>query len=282
MTQEAAPVKNMVALPSSILRAPYVFEKYGSVEGLTRDLAIWMAWNGATDARLNVKQFARMFGYSDAYLFKKANDEQKEWLKVNNFGAEFKDVLGYALAKMSLELLNFPRKAAYIAKDAGSGEWVEYQSFQFIYALTTQTTRLGTNYFFKIHDLFLNCCIGEKDQLRYQRFDLDEYLSLKSTNGKAWPAGRRAYLHLAWKKATWKAAAAKDKHKHEVAQLDEILRIAGFNYADQKRTIHQVRQLLNDLSTFSCVMMLPDIKHNMESGSYDVRFEQIKELEPIN
>jgi hypothetical protein len=278
MEEKAAKPRNMVSLPSSIMRAPYVFEKYEGVEGLTRDLAIWMAWNGAESARLNVKQFSKMFNYSDAYLFKKASPAQLEWLRVNNFEKEFKDVLGYALAKMSLELLNFPRKAAYVAKGE-DGEWVEYQSFQFIYNLTTQTTRLGTNYHFKIHDLFLQCVKGEKDKLRYQEFDLNDYLELKSTNGKAWSAGRRAFLHLAWKSAAWELATAKDKHKHEKAQLEEILKVAGFNYAQQARTIHQVRLLLQDLCCFPDVMLTGEVNHNAESGTYEVTFEQIKQLE---
>jgi hypothetical protein len=268
-----------VNLPSSIMRAPYVFEKYGSVEGLVRDIVIWIAWNEAPEARLNLRQFAKMFGYTDAYLFKKVNPDQKAWLKLNNFGPEFKDVIGYALAKMSVDLMNFPRKAAFVARPEGSEEWVEYQTLPIIYSLTSQTSRLGTNYWFKVHELFLSCITGEKERLRYQTFFLTEYLELRSASGKAWAAGRRMFMHLAWKRGVWKAAAAKDKRKHETGQLDEIERVANFKHADPRRTVWETKELMKKLKDLNSVQVLGTLEYSLETETYKVKFDYAKQLQ---
>lgn len=280
MQEEATKTPQRIFLCSSIMRSPQVFDQYGpTVGGLARDLAIWIAWNRAknagNEAQLNVKQFREMFGYSHGFLFKPVTPEQKEWLKAKQFGKEFKDLLGFTLAKMYIEKLNFPSAAQYSAENEG-GVRVDYTGINLIGAVSTVTTKRGTSYFFKVSKSFLNNC-----EKWYREFDLNEYLAIVATNGRAWSSGRRTFLHLAWKRTSWDQAPAKNSWKYEVSQYDELLAVAGFNYASDKRTAHQLRQLLEDIGTMPRVAMIPEVTHQLESDSYKVKFTKVKEAKAV-
>jgi hypothetical protein len=280
---EAKPVDN-IQLCSAVMRAPYVFEQYGplvggpsGIEALARDLVIYLAWNRVEQVRLNVREFAKLFGYSHAYLFKKLTDDQKAWLKLKEFNpATHKNLITYTLAKLFIEQANFPKDAP-LSLPTQEGQRIEvYDGLQFISKIWVGSDRAGTTYKFFMHPGFLQNC-----KEWYQEFDLNEYLELKSTSGRAWSAGRRMYLHLAWKRGVWNEAISKGRGRgHEKAQLDELLRVAGFKYKDEARQIHELRQLLDDLALFAAIKMHAEIKLN-NVGSYEIEFTRMKEVEQV-
>lgn len=257
-----------IFLDSHLMRCPQVFEQYGpSIEGITRDLALWMAWNRAKQAQLNVKQFAEMFGYTRAFLMKRVSPEQQAWLTRKKFGPEFKDLIGYALAVMAIERLNFPDAAPFSA-ELPDGERRTYKLMPLIGdTVTTETTRRGTSYFFEISRSFLTNC-----EKRYKEFDLNEYLALKTSDGRAWSAGRKMFLHLGWKRSEWDRASAEDNHRHKGSKYDELLAVAGINRANEARTAHQLRQLLEDVGAFPRVAMSSEVGIDYSTGVYRVEF----------
>ena len=266
-----------ISLCSSIMRAPQVFAQYEGVEGLARDLTIWMAWNRAPEARLNIRQFAEMFGYSHAYLFKKVNDAQKAWLKLKQFGPEVKDVIGFTLAKMFTEALIFPKAAPFVTKEGDQIQ--EYEGMRILRGKAyTQKSARGTSYGFYPNPDFLKNCEGG----RYQAFQLNEYQELKSPTAKAWSSGRKMFLHLAWKRGVWDAAKDPEHPRHQVAQYDELLSIAGFVRRTgnaEARQAFELRQLLEDLSCFPSIQMTAEVIHNHDTGKYEVRFTRLTEVE---
>jgi hypothetical protein len=255
------------------MRSPQVFDQYGpTIAAVARDLVIWCAWNKAREAQLNVKQFGEMFGYSKGFLFKRVNAEQAAWLKLKEFGPEFKDVIGYTLARLSIEKMNFPKAAQYIAEDE-KGTKTQYKMLGVISEVTTQTTRRGTSYFFRLSRTFLNNCQGG----RYRSFDLAEYLNLKLTSGNAWSAGRKMYLHLVWKRGAWDQAPHGKKKLHELAQYDELLAVAGYTRSNPTRQAHELHELLKSVAAAPGIAMLPDVKLIYETGAYEVSFSKYKE-----
>jgi hypothetical protein len=270
------------------MRAPYIFEQYNtvkregeaqpSIEGLARDLVIYLAWNRAENVILNAREFGKLFGYSHAYLYKKCTPEQTAWLKHKGFNtADFKDLITYTLAKLYIEVANFPQAApmSYPVLDADSGKVLSreesYEGLQFITKATVSKSFRGTTYTFRQNQVhIINCAT------RYRCFDLNEYLMLKSTSGKAWTSGRRMFMHLVWKRGAWDSAIENGRGRgHERAQLVELLRVAGLNYADEKRQIHELRGLLDDLSLFADIMMTAEIKLN-DVGVYEVEFTRLE------
>lgn len=279
-----------IFLDSNFMRCPQVFDQYGpSIEGLTRDLVIWMAWNKAKQAQLNLKQFREMFGYSHAFLFKKVSLDQESWLRRKKFGQEFKDLIGYALAVLAIERLNFPEQVGYSARN-DEGQRQKYKFLSVIgNDVTTTTTRRGTSYFFEVSKALL----GNSEEW-YKAFDLHEYLQLKAPNGSAWTAGRRMFLHLAWKRSEWERAEkeGKDTRPHESSQYDELLAVAGIRRRATDKTTSaaaaakeaaQLREVLSDVGKFPRVNMTSEVSFNYSTGVYEVRFNKLNlELKTAN
>ena len=258
-----------VSLCSNLMRSPQVFNQYGpTIEGLARDLMIWAAWNGAKEATLNVRQFAKMFGYSTAFLFKRISTEQQAELAKSKMGPEFKDRIGYALAKLYLQRLSFPTSAPYTSKDE-SGVERTYSGLVLIKNLTTRSSRLGTFYKFELSGSFLNNC-----RKRYQTFSLDTYLLLRDDSGKAYSSARKLFLHLCWKRKVWDKAKKQPGVRPSLCQYDELTSIAGFSYGHDKRSAHVLRQLLDTLADRPGVQMSGEVVKDHESEQYRVNLKR--------
>lgn len=267
-TTETA-VLGSVSLCSNLMRAPQVFDQYGpSIAGVARDLVIWAAWNGSKQVRLNVKQFAEMFGYTRAFLFKRINETQETELRRSKFGPEFKDMIGYALAKLQVQNLVFPDAAPYVAADA-EGVTRKYRTLTIIRNLTSKTSRTGTSYEFEISAAFLGNC-----RKRYQSFNLDTYLQLKDTQSRAYSSGRKMYLHLCWKRKVWDASKKQKGVRPSEAKFDELIDVAGFTRKDERRTAHEVRQLLEDLAHLPGVRMSAEVAKDYQTEQYGVTMKR--------
>lgn len=267
-TTEKAVLGN-VSLCSNLMRTPQVFDQYGpSVAGVARDLVIWAAWNGSKHVRLNVKQFAEMFGYTRAFLFKRVEEAQATELKRSKFGPEFKDIIGYALAKLQVQNLVFPDAAMYVATDEG-GVTRNYKTLTVIRNLTSKTNRTGTTYEFEVSAAFLGNC-----RKRYQSFSLDTYLQVRDHKARAYSSGRKMYLHLCWKRKVWDASKKQKGVRPSEAKFDELADVAGFTRKDERRTAHEVRQLLEDLAHLPGVRMSAEVTKDYQTEQYGVTMKR--------
>jgi hypothetical protein len=261
---------------SNIMRDPAVFDTYGATfAGIARDVAIWVAMQHEQEAVLPVRAFARMFGYSDAFLFKRLEAGHMKELKRLGFGPEIKDNIGYTLAKLTVQRLIFPQ--GYFAVGVEGPEQVrKYDGLTIINQLSVHTSRKGTYYSFKASRTFLANC-----HKRFQKFDLNTYTSLVTGRGNAMSAARKMYMHLVWKRKVWDAAKKAPGVKPSYSLYDELVRVAGFERVATEKTsektanaraAHQLRELLKLLHKLPGVEMLGAVEYHEHSENYTVRF----------
>lgn len=263
---------------SNIMRDPAVFDTYGpTFSNVARDVAIWIAMQHQTEAVLPVRAFAKMFGYSDAFLFKRVTSEQLKELKRSGFGPEIKDVIGYTLAKLTVQRLIFPQGYFAVGVE-GQEEVKKYEGLTIINELSAHTSRKGTYYSFKASRTFLANC-----HKRFQKFDLNTYTSLSSDRGNALTAARKMYLHLVWKRKVWDAAKKSPGVKPSFSLFNELVRVAGFDRSETKKTsektakaraAHQLRELLASLAELPGVNMSAVVEYQEHSEDYSVQFKR--------
>lgn len=261
---------------SNIMRDPAVFDTYGpSFSNVARDVAIWIAVQHHHEAVLPVRAFAKMFGYTDAFLFKRVKPEQMKELKRLGFGPEIKDVIGYTLAKLTVQRLIFPNKYFAVGVE-GQEQVAEYSGLTIINGLRAHTSRKGTYYSFMASRTFLANC-----HKRFQKFDLAVYTSLTSERGNALSAARKMYMHLVWKRKVWDNAKKAPGVKPSYSLFDELIRVAGFERqatdkttekAANARAATQLRDLLELLADVPGVEMRAKVEYQEFSENYTVQF----------
>jgi hypothetical protein len=252
---------------SNIMRDPAVFDAFGpSVANVARDIAIWVAVQHHPEATLPVRQFAKMFGYSDAFLFKRVSSDQAKELKRLGFGPEIKDVIGYTLAKMTVQQLIFSNGYQAVGID-GIEQVRTYQAIGLLRQLNVHTSRKGTYYSFKVSGTFLANC-----HKRFQKFDLATYTSLTTGRGNAYSAARKLYLHCVWKRRVWDVAKKEPGVKPSMSIFAELVKVAGLDYKDEARTAHELRELLELVATLPGVEMSATVEQL--AGTYSVQFRR--------
>jgi hypothetical protein len=263
---------------SNIMRDPAVFDTYGpSFSNVARDVAIWIAMQHHQEAVLPVRAFAKMFGYTDAFLFKRVKPEQMKELKRLGFGPEIKDTIGYTLAKLSVQNLVFPQGYFAVGVE-GAEEVKKYSVLNIIKELRSHTSRKGTYYSFLASRTFLANC-----HKRFQKFDLATYTSLSSDRGNALSAARKMYLHLVWKRKVWDKTKKAPGVKPSFSLFDELIRVAGFERqatsktsekAANARAATQLRELLDSLADVPGVEMSAKVEYQEFSENYTVQFSR--------
>lgn len=263
---------------SNIMRDPAVFDTYGpSISNVARDVAIWIAMQHHEETVLPVRAFAKMFGYTDAFLFKRIKPEQAKELKKLGFGPELKDVIGYTLAKLTVQRLIFPQGYFAVGVE-GMEEVKRYDGLTIINQLEVHTSRKGTYYSFKASRSFLKNC-----HKRFQLFDLATYTKIKGEDGHALPSARKMYLHLVWKRRVWDKTKKEPGVKPSYSLFDELVRVAGFDRSENKKTspkaakaraAHQLRDVLATVADLPGVQMSAVVEYQEHSEDYTVQFRR--------
>lgn len=272
-TTFAESTETKVFMCSNIMRDPAVFDAFGaSIGNIARDIAIWAAVQHHAEATLPVRQFAKMFGYSDSFLFKRVSPEQAKELKRLGFGPDIKDIIGYTLAKMTVQKLIFGQGYTAVGID-GIEQVKTYQSLGLLAQLSSHTSRKGTYYSFRVSRTFLANC-----HKRFQKFNLATYTSLTRSRGQAHSSARKLYLHCVWKRKVWEVAKKAPGVKPSFSMFDELVRVAGIDYTEPARQAHELRELLALVADLPGVQMSATIEQ-VPGGSYSVQFRRHSEAE---
>jgi hypothetical protein len=230
---------------------------------------IWAAWNESEYARLNVKQFAEMFGYSRPYLFKKLDSETIKKLNAAGF-PQIKDTIGYALAHLVFRNLVFSEGYVSVSPGGSLEKSVTSRAVNLLQSVTVTTTRTGTVFTIQVARPFLDNCSRSQ---HYQRFNLADYTRFTHSRGQAYSAARKLYLHLLRKRRVWDNAKKAPGVKPSLSNFDKLCAVAGLSYADPKENARELRKLLELVGDSRGIKMTAEVTAEAE-GKYSVQFKR--------
>jgi hypothetical protein len=229
---------------------------------------IWAAWNESQFARLNVKQFSEMFKYSRAYLFKRLDEKTIKNLAAAGF-PQIKDRLGYALAHLVARNLVFTEGYTAVG-EKGLESAVTSRGIQLLKSVTVTTSRAGTVFTIEVAKQFLDNC---KKSSFFQRFTIEDYTRFTHSQGQAYNAARKMYLHLLRKRRVWDNSKKAPGVKPSFSNFTKLLNVAGFAYADNKDNARELKNLLKLVGAAPGVKMQATVEPD-EAGGYTVQFKR--------